>query len=181
MDEQKLLNNLNVRNLWFFTAIIAAAGLVAYSDDDLGAFFLIICGFAYSSALYFSLKIKPDAKRFLSGTSILGVSNLLVFYSSILVLVFPPKIASYLVYLVPNLAGAAITLFVLGRIWSTEISKAFVLRSLIFVAIASFVSKPVLNAFSEDATVKGLSFSLNSVLWCIAFSLSISTQQRGAN
>jgi len=156
-------------------------GLSTYFDDDLGGLFFLLCGFVYSATLYYSLQVKPNVSRFIVGVVVLGLSNLFVFYSSIITLILPSEAARYAGYFFPSLLAAAITFIVLSRVWAIQINKKFVLFTLALVGIASLMSKATLISFGSEEEAKGLWLSLNSVCWSLAFTSSVTICQQSAN
>jgi hypothetical protein len=167
------MQNFNINKLVAMTAIIVLLSLAAYSDDDHGAIVLMAGGFAYTVVLFMSLYVKPESGKLVAAFLILGISNLFVFYASAIVMFLPEEVAGHLFYVFPSLVGAAISLFVLNKLWKINIARADVLVVLSCILIAALISPFILKTVKQSSEFKGLLFSLNTTLWWIAFTIGI--------
>jgi uncharacterized membrane protein YwzB len=175
------MQNFNLGKLAAMTAVLVVLGLAAYSDDDHGAMVLMAGGFVYTIILFMSLYEPPSSGKLAAAFLILGISNLFVFYASAIVMFAPKEITAHLFYVFPSLFGAGITLLVLNKLWKIKLTQVDVLVVLTCILVASLISPFILDRLKESREFKGLVFSLNSILWWIAFTTSIIIRKRRVN
>ncbi|NQZ09649.1 MAG: hypothetical protein HRT35_21065 [Algicola sp.] len=166
------MTQFNLKRLVPLTVIICLLGLVIYGDIEYGGGFLFAVGFVYAAVLCFSLQSRPCMDKCLVGILILGVSNWFVFYSSVIAMALPETLQEYLMYLGPSLAGGVLTLVVMNKQWQVKLERNQIITVLVALGLSSLMTRPLLNLVDERL-FEGWLFSLNSVLWCGAFTLAI--------
>jgi uncharacterized membrane protein YwzB len=175
------MQNFNLSKLAAMTTILVVLGLAAYSDDDHGAMIFMAGGFVYTLILFMSLYEPPSSGKLTVAFLILGISNLFVFYASAIVMFLPKEITVHLFYVFPSLVGAGITLLVLNKLWKIKLTQIDVLVVLSCILVASLISPFILDRLKESREFKGLVFSLNSILWWIAFTIGIIIRKKRVN
>lgn len=156
--------------LTFFLALLPFFSL----DNDYQAGVHIINGFSYGIVLWLSAVEKPSRSSAVLGVIILGVCNLLIYFSLFpFILVLPDRLVNLLFLPWMSLVGATITILVLQRLWGIRFSlhSAFLLLGLILIAsICTMTFKFfVIDKYFENSFF----ISINSPFWMFAFSISL--------
>jgi len=159
--------------------------LILAKGDD-GAIIYFSAGFFYTLTLWGALEEKLSLVRLLIGGVILSVSSFFSVLASAPVNLLPrnwlketPYVSEYILYLLPSLAGAWITLLVLKFIWKLNIKKKHWVVISVCMLIVPLITSIVLNNLGNKNHIQDdFRVSLNSLIWWLGFSISLVIVQR---
>ena len=106
---------INTNRLILLTAFISILGSLTLIDEDLSSVTTFSAGFIYSLVLAVCFEIKGKSRFFL-GVVILTVGNVLSYFSNF-PLIFLPKFIENITLLIPSVAGAILTFYVIKKLW----------------------------------------------------------------
>ena len=165
---------MNNKTLSILTLALVIFSCFSFTDDDDGALVYGLAGFVYSTILYLSIRNRPSLYIFIPSCLLLGIGNLFVYWTSVIVIWLPESIGMFLFYLFPSLVGALLTLFVLIKLWGYKIDKKHSLLLLGIIAFSALISSSTLFMFKyTEIRATGLFWSINCIFWWIAFSVGL--------
>lgn len=165
--------------------LIGSTTLGNYTSD----YFQWAIGFVYGAILYLSKVNSVALWRVLLGVIFLGVTNIFIYIPGLFLIrgldhvigtsvVNTPLVDSlygYLFFFIIGCTGAVITYCVLVYLWATRFKVGSFAIVILAIAVGTLVSHLIIE------NLRGVRFypvALNSLFWCLSFSLAICFSDR---